>query len=148
MNPYQLSDYKRTDKKKSRTFNERPAAGSSDENEGLAHNTHLQRGADHVSCMPFDGGHVEDNDKEAIVADLLKGKWDGKYIYARAGNCCNKKALGTSDPSCEIDASGRLLPQESDRRMPTCRGKSAFLPTESTAWIAGFLTFFLVGATH
>ncbi|XP_073266985.1 uncharacterized protein [Populus alba] len=107
MNPYQLSDYKRTDKKKSRTFNERPAAGSFDENEGLAHNTHLQRGADHVSCMPFDGGHVEDNDKEA--------------------------ALGTSDPSCEIDASGRLLPQESDRRMPTCRGKSAFLPTESTS---------------
>ncbi|KAJ6872590.1 hypothetical protein NC651_031649 [Populus alba x Populus x berolinensis] len=42
MNPYQLSDYKRTDKKKSRMFNERPAGGSSDENEGLAHNTHLQ----------------------------------------------------------------------------------------------------------
>ncbi|KAJ6872591.1 hypothetical protein NC651_031650 [Populus alba x Populus x berolinensis] len=85
---------------------------------------------------------------DKIVADLLKGKWDGKYIYARARNCCNKKALGTSDPSCEIDGSGRLLPQESDRRMPTCRGKSAFLPTESTAWIAGFLTFSLVGATH
>ncbi|KAJ6891267.1 hypothetical protein NC651_024688 [Populus alba x Populus x berolinensis] len=72
---------------------------------------------------------------DKIVADLLKGKWDGKYIYARAGNCCNKKvteecqlawkisifshkkhALGTSDPSCEIDASGRLLPRFYDSK--------------------------------
>ncbi|KAJ6872018.1 hypothetical protein NC651_031193 [Populus alba x Populus x berolinensis] len=60
-----------------------------------------------------------------IVSDLLKGKWDGKYIYARARNWCNKKVteecqlawenqhfcpqkarLGTSEPSCEIDGSG------------------------------------------
>jgi len=26
-----------------------------------------------------------------IVADLLKGKWDGKYIYARTRNWCNRK---------------------------------------------------------
>jgi len=25
------------------------------------------------------------------VADLLKGKWDGKYIYARTRNWCNRK---------------------------------------------------------
>ncbi|KAJ6953340.1 hypothetical protein NC652_005135 [Populus alba x Populus x berolinensis] len=41
-----------------------------------------------------------------IVSDLLKGKRDGKYIYARARNWCNKKGLGTSEPSCEIDGSG------------------------------------------
>ncbi|KAJ6976614.1 hypothetical protein NC653_028693 [Populus alba x Populus x berolinensis] len=80
-------------------------------------------------CSYNDGGHVEDNDKEAaerrelaerkggeyatrgctqenIVSDLLKGKRDGKYIYARARNWCNKKGLGTSEPSCEIDGSG------------------------------------------
>ncbi|KAJ6871536.1 hypothetical protein NC652_037017 [Populus alba x Populus x berolinensis] len=64
---------------------------------------------------------------DKIVADLLKGKWDGKYIYVRARNCCNKKALAihlarlmavvdcyhkkglrTSDPSCEIDGSGGI----------------------------------------
>ncbi|KAJ6964214.1 hypothetical protein NC652_002481 [Populus alba x Populus x berolinensis] len=62
---------------------------------------------------------------DKIVADLLKGKWDDKYIYARAGNCCNKKALAihlarlmpvvdychkkglrTSDPSCFYDSKG------------------------------------------